>query len=599
MKKLVLNQKILLLLFFFLLFLNAYAKDYSLEKAEVFMHVLPDATIKVEEKITFNFSGNFSFAFREIPLGYWQLKNIKVTENNASLPFELTETNNNIRITWHFNASNEKRTFTITYDLIKAISAYNDVAELNWKVWGSNWSKPLKEIYGFIELPSLVENPKEIYVFGHPEINGKLGLIENKKILFQGFSIPANQFVEVRIVFPVSMLSSKENAIIRQGNGLQVIIQEEENYVKRNKDSFFYLLIGFFFFFAELIAFIFVWYFFGREPKILEESIYEREIPFDYSPAIVSALINQFYRKPDLKSITAEILDLCLKGKLKLEEIKKQGFFSQTDYLIHIINDSFEDLPESEAMILRLISEAAKVKIKGLLIPSIEKDETPNALLLSELKKYLAINKQKTRFFALAWQESVKRAAESMDFFSNKNGFIPFAIISFFIIIIGSLLIIISGFSFNLFYPFLVIIEASILCALFPNALPNRTEKGAEHYIKWMKLKKFLKDFSNLKNTPPSALPLWEKYLVYSIPLGVAKEVQKTMNFVFKDYSGEMHSSIFVSSKAFNSSVLINSINSFSQSFSSAFASAVSTSGSSGFSGGGGSGGGGGGGGAG
>jgi len=69
--------------------------------------------------------------------------------------------------------------------------------------------------------------------------------------------------------------------------------------------------------------------------------------------------------------------------------------------------------------------------------------------------------------------------------------------------------------------------------------LPNRTEKGALHYKRWMLLKKFLSDFSNLKNMPPDAIELWEKYLVYSIPLGVAKQVQKAMDHAFEGMKGE------------------------------------------------------------
>ncbi|MDD5163783.1 MAG: DUF2207 domain-containing protein, partial [Candidatus ainarchaeum sp.] len=65
-------------------------------------------------------------------------------------------------------------------------------------------------------------------------------------------------------------------------------------------------------------------------------------------------------------------------------------------------------------------------------------------------------------------------------------------------------------------------------------ALPNRTLKGAEHYAKWMKLKRFLHDFSNLKNMPPDAIALWEQYLVYSIPLGEAKKSRKQWTWFLK-----------------------------------------------------------------
>jgi uncharacterized membrane protein len=89
-------------------------------------------------------------------------------------------------------------------------------------------------------------------------------------------------------------------------------------------------------------------------------------------------------------------------------------------------------------------------------------------------------------------------------------------------------------------------------------------------------------------------IKLWEKYLVYAIPLGVAKKVQKNMEIVFANNEKAIHSGIFVGSQINSYGDIISATDSFN----SAFSSAVSTSGSSGFSGGSSGGGGGGGGGA-
>jgi len=55
-----------------LLFLaNASAKSYSLERAAVYYKILPDGLVDTREEITFDFSGSFSFAYRDIPKGEW------------------------------------------------------------------------------------------------------------------------------------------------------------------------------------------------------------------------------------------------------------------------------------------------------------------------------------------------------------------------------------------------------------------------------------------------------------------------------------------------------------------------------------------------
>ncbi|MBU2420940.1 MAG: DUF2207 domain-containing protein, partial [Nanoarchaeota archaeon] len=112
---------------------------------------------------------------------------IPTSNRSKELQTEIFDYGNNTRIKWFYSAENEKKTFTIKYTLKKAVTAYNDVAELNWKVWGSNWGVPLSELYGWIELPKKVQDSNDVYVWGHPKVNGQIGLIENNKVLFQVF----------------------------------------------------------------------------------------------------------------------------------------------------------------------------------------------------------------------------------------------------------------------------------------------------------------------------------------------------------------------------------------------------------------------------
>ncbi len=368
------------------------------------MKINPDGLINVEEKISFSFSGSYTFAFRDIPDGYWQVKNIQVFEGITPLKTEIGPYGNYTRIKWFYSASNEIKTFTNKYDLINAVTAYTDVAELNWKVWGEGWGVPLSELNGFIELPAEVSDANEVYVWGHPEVNGKIGVVGNKKIIFQVFGLGSNDFVEIHTAFPVSLLSSKENVLAKNEFGLQKIIEEEKNY-QSSGDAYqnfeaFVNLMAFLPFFPLLIIIVFVrhkvlriiaffwialmiilslglfssnpfalilillqvalffsiWHFFGREPKTEYNAIYERDVPFDYSPAIVNALLDQWGKAPSLNQITAEILDLCLKGKLKIEEIRKPSFLDKGEYKIHIIDRSYKkDLPHSERIIFNEI----------------------------------------------------------------------------------------------------------------------------------------------------------------------------------------------------------------------------------------------------
>ena len=646
----------------------AFAKSYSLEKAELYYKIQQDSSVTVEERITFNFSGSFSYAYRTFPAGSYEIQSFEVYDissgKEVKLSVDKSYESGRKKYTWHYSATNERKTFLLRYKLLKALKVYDDVAEFYWKVWGSDWSVPLKEIYGYIELPDKVDDANKVYTWGHPEINGKIGLIENKKVLFQAFNIPAHQWVELRVVFPKDLLKNTAGAQIVSSSGLPKIIEEEKNWaqnlkVKRETNQKFFnefflafsiisivsflviiscfiiilarlthsekvnkaaravslfllLLLMLFSFFpfiffpdlvlpldlitalifaiAEVLLFVFVWFFFGKEPSVYIPSIYEREPPYDYSPAAVETLMRPLFKAPTTKSLPAEILHLCLKGRLKLEKIKEDTLFGKKDsYKIRIIDSSEAGLPKSEVPLLRLLREAAQYKPKKFFIFSVpERDKTPNEVTLTELEFYLRFNRFKAQTFLKEWKDAVKDFVDAQGFFSKKNGILPFLIGT------GVLLILSLMMAPRLF--FVIVIVALILNLIFPNALPNRTKKGAEHYIKWKRFKKFLSDFSNLRNVPPEAIVLWEKYIVYAIPLGVADKVEKAMKIVFENYSGEVHSSIFVGGTA--SALSTADFASLGTSFSSAFTSATTTAGSGGFGGGGGAGAGGGGGGA-
>ncbi|MDD5163886.1 MAG: DUF2207 domain-containing protein, partial [Candidatus ainarchaeum sp.] len=424
------NLPKIFLVFIALILLCAFAsaKSYSLEKAEINMQITPGGLVHAEEKITFDFSGSYSFAYRDFEYGEWKITNLQVFEGGKPLQFEQTQQGNGFRVTWHFSASNEKKAFTIKYDLEKAVTAYNDVAEFYWKIWGNGWEKQLREITGTIELPEKVGDANEVYSWGHPALNGKIGLIENKKIFFQAFNIPAQQWVELRIAFPRKYLPETTFAIVKNSDGLQGIIAEEQNWEagEKAKKQFSAMLPVFaiIFVLVQLGFFALCWYKWGREPKIFDETIYEREVPFDYSPAIVSALMHQFSKTAGFDQITGEILHLCLKGKLKLEKIAK-GEFN-----IHIVNRNTEGLAKSEKMVFEFLSDAAKYGIEKsfVVFKKLKKDSTPETVSLEELKLY--IRQKKTEAFAWAqeWQACVKEEAEEMDFFSEKNAVIAYAI---------------------------------------------------------------------------------------------------------------------------------------------------------------------------
>jgi uncharacterized membrane protein len=77
--------------------------------------------------------------------------------------------------------------------------------------------------------------------------------------------------------------------------------------------------------------------------------------------------------------------------------------------------------------------------------------------------------------------------------------------------------------------PIVAIVLVAAQLAMTP-LLRRRTNVGARDYRQWMAFKHFLKDFSQVAEWRPPAVEIWEEYLVYAIPLGVAHEVGKAID---------------------------------------------------------------------
>ncbi len=76
-----------------------------------------------------------------------------------------------------------------------------------------------------------------------------------------------------------------------------------------------------------------------------------------------------------------------------------------------------------------------------------------------------------------------------------------------------------------------------VLGILLSIPLARRTPEAALEHDKWKAFKRFMSDFSAMKDAGPSLLPLWEHYLVYAVALGVADKLINNLKLVAKEYS--------------------------------------------------------------
>ncbi|MEA2517455.1 MAG: hypothetical protein QOG16_1293, partial [Actinomycetota bacterium] len=316
---------------------TAFAKSFSLPTAKVVARVQPDGAVEVTESITYSFSGSFTGGYREIPLRPGEtISDIHVAEEgrlyrpgaSAELgssgdvdTFGVANLGDRVRIVWHYAAEYESRTFQVGYTLHRFITSYDDVADLNLRVWGEEWTTSLDKLKAKIVLP---EASPEVRVWGHPaHVEGYTELDPEGygASLFATY-VPASQWVEMRVVFPTSLLTSTTDTKVVAGDGLDRILAEERaeleaferdrarrEWFKHNLYWLIPLGLALAFLPAAFVA-LHVWRRYGREPEVPVVPEHIPEPPGEEAPALVGALLEPTGGRVKPDTFTATLFDL-------------------------------------------------------------------------------------------------------------------------------------------------------------------------------------------------------------------------------------------------------------------------------------------------
>ncbi|WP_410507044.1 DUF2207 domain-containing protein [Methanosarcina hadiensis] len=521
---------------------SASARDYTLEEATTNITIDPAGLVHVEESISYTFDGDYREVFRVLEVSPGEsIRNIQGYCSGEACAFRVVETPEGYELIGELPApAPEKVTFFISYDHYGAVKVHNDVSEFHYKLWGEEWEKPLGLLTGNITLP--VESESELQYWIHPAGYTQFANVEKNVLNLRTEEIPSNQWYEIRVVFP--RIESPNSSVVQIDNsdGLEKILAIENEY--QQKGSILKVLYNL----TALLALLslavpfFIYFKYGREPKIAYEAIYEREPPTDSRPAVVNAIMQGKIGTPTIDGFTATVMNLANLGYISLrtitsEESRAFGLFKSEseDILIELSS------PDSYAGAEGRLPELADFERDVLNL--LKKHAIGNRISWAKLKKELG---KGTDFynFMLAWNKKVERhiAVEKL-FRSTGNRYMGiFGAITIIAAIIY--FVVISRFFPSDAYPLasnmniLVVLIAAfglvmiIFSGLFEKALGSWTPEGKFYYERWNNFKKYLTDFSALKEHPPESIELWDFYLVYATALGVAEEVLKNMSLV-------------------------------------------------------------------
>ncbi len=607
---------------------NAQAKSFSLPQAQVTILVDRDGALHVTEELTYTFSGSFSGGYREIPrLDVGDVTNISVTEGGISYrpgasaelgssgevnTYGIKELEGATRVVWHYSAFNEVRTFTVRYTLRHGVTAHDDVVDANVQVWGDEWSVGLDLLNARMIIPKGSETG-DVRVWGHPAtVEGATELdAKDRGASLYAIDVPAQQWVELRVVFPRSLLSAEApDAIPQTGDGLPAILAEEKANAEsaaraaRLRAAVIRLLplIALIAFVPGLLIAIFIWRRFGREPDIEPVFGHVMEPPTNDPPALIPALLEPGHQRATGNAFAATLFDLIRRkhldamvvntvrstwGGLKTDDV--------TDLGIKVMARDESDLSGFDK-----IAKDAMQHLQG----------SSEHVLLSTIKE--EIKKDQAHWVEVFddFKKAVLEAVEAKGWW-DPRGKGPLARIT------GAFVLLTFGFLAGAIwlptepvnqFPWWRVLLIALVVASGVNMMilfvflglrrgwERRTPAAAQAAAQWTAFKNFLEDFPGIPEAAPGSIAIWEHFLCYGIALGVADRVLAAAQLYAPAELNETSSVYWVSHQGhLGSGPAWGAISDIGSAVSSA---TVSSGGGGGFSGGGGGGSGGGGGGA-
>jgi uncharacterized membrane protein len=511
----------------------AEARSADITNADVTLSLAPDASLLVTERLTFDYHGTFHGSYRDIALNNGEkLTDVRVSEggplyrpggntalgsDDAPGVFGATSIPGGARIVWHYAASDEEKTFTISYRVIGGVIAFDDVIQVGWKIWGSQWSFDLDHLTGRVIDRALNPANPTYQVWAYPREVEADTVRGDGVATIRASDVPSGQYVEMRVTVPRQPGQNVSGARVESGPGFPSIAAQEKGF----DDDFNATWpktkrwIGHH---AELLAILIAALLFGVLALMLwltrehptSTPKYVPEPPDDASPALAYGLAHE--GDDSTNTVLATLLDLVERGYYDTKQ-------ATTD-------DEKLDLAISKA----------KKRPGGKLEPY-EKatldffDELvgDDTVPMSEMKDRIP---EHSAAWRTRWEEmtgALDGADEGqLQWDRNLN---PASMVAAFVavIAIAGIALIQSDVERQWIVTAAIGAVAVAVVFLWPaRRLKRLSPEYRERSAKWESFERWTDDFPRLDDDPPATLKLWKRILIYGAAFGTAERMVKS-----------------------------------------------------------------------
>jgi len=410
-------KSIITLFFLFCISITSLSAGYEQEKIKSYdskIVVRENGSMQVTETIKVHSEG-ISIKhgiYRDFPTDYKdnygnrieiKFKVINISRDGSNEDYHTERLSNGIRVyigSSDYFLPHGDYTYKITYETERQLGFFRNYDELYWNVTGNGWSFSIDKVSAVVILPDGIDY-KEIKLFAYTGKSGSHGkdyLTELKRNQQIKFTTTRNLFsaegLTIVVQFPKGFVTEPD-------------FQDRLTYFVDDNKPAIVIFIGII---VLLLFYSVTWIKVGKDPeKGVIIPLYEA--PENLSPAAVRFINRMGF---DNKAFTSAIINLCVKGVIKLEEYGK-------DYkIIKSEHESSSALTKGESKLLTKL---------GLTINGSRK--------ILELKQK---NHQVIRSGITELKKSLKNSYEKVYFITNRKYFFTGIIISIIFLLISGLL---------------------------------------------------------------------------------------------------------------------------------------------------------------
>ncbi|MDZ7372250.1 MAG: DUF2207 domain-containing protein, partial [candidate division KSB1 bacterium] len=509
--------------------LSAAEKSYEIAQLEIDARLLPDGSMRVDEKRTFAFTGSFSFAFRRLPIqegitfGEFSVQEegivYRQAESGEPGTFRITRNGDEVEVKWFYKAADERRIFTFSYSVHGAVRRYDDAAVLYYQFISKDWGKDQKQVAVMIHPPQ----PDSVRAWLHGPLEAAYRIDSDGTIHAWSAVVPSHSLFEIRALFSPNLfpeaptfsgsvrqsIAAEEAKWAEEANRLREIQQQKKAAAaeKRRKGIWPTLALAI----AGIGGWLQIRSRYAAPPILPPLPKMSAEIPATTPPALVSYLVN--FRQVYPSALPATLMDLARRGFLNFYEdtkIKKSlfGSHSQKTFLLRLNQEAWSsrkhELHEFEQELISYLFE--------------ELNRGNSVLEFEELER----RSSDMEHFFRRWQSMVSEAGQKENWFDENKEARNKSLALSGLLAFGTLVL-------GLLYNEWAIAGAVVTLLVFVLSffLIRRTPDGEQLARRWLALKGYLRQ----RQAVPFDLRIsaLDQYVIYGIALGAPMRFVKNI----------------------------------------------------------------------